>query len=66
MAKMSRMERTSYRALRASLIHRGYTLRSFALANGYSVPTVYMAARGLRSGIIASRIRRHLEELIND
>lgn len=52
-----------YRRLRASLIHRGYTLRSFALRHGYSISTVTMAARGERNGVVASRIRRHLEEL---
>lgn len=50
--------------MRAALIHRGFTLRSFALANGYSVPTVYMAARGERAGVIAIKIRNHLEEII--
>lgn len=59
----SKYSELNYRKLKASLIHRGYTLRSFALAHGYCVPTVYMAARGKRSGIIATKIRRHLEEL---
>jgi hypothetical protein len=53
-----------YRKLKASLIHRGYTLRSFAAAHGYSAPTVYMAARGQRHGIISVRIQRHLREFI--
>lgn len=67
---MSQKSRTKspgqYRALRVALLERGFTLRSFALTHGYSVPTTYMAANGSRSGIITTRIRKHLEKLANE
>ena len=66
MKSKSRNKGFTYKSLRAELIHRGFTLRSFALANGYSVPTVYMAARGDRSGIISTKIRNHLEQIIHE
>lgn len=55
----------NYRELRARLIRAGYTLRSFARQHGYAVPSVYCAARGTRAGVITTKIRQHLEELIN-
>ena len=58
--------RFEYPALRARLIERGLTLRSFALTHGYSIPTTYMAARGDRRGIIATRIRKHLEKICHE
>lgn len=54
-----------YAELRARLIKRGYTLRSFALRFGYSVPTVYFAARGLRAGVQSSRISKHLKRIVH-
>jgi len=60
--KSSKTERR-YQSLRGRLIQRGYTLRSFALAHHYSVPTVYLAARGLRAGVESIKIRKHLEEM---
>lgn len=50
-----------YGELRQKLLSRGYTFRSFALAFGYSIQTVYCAARGTRSGKISKPIRKHLE-----
>lgn len=55
-----KMLTTSYPDIRARLIQRGYTLRSFALAFGYSIPTTYCAARGTRAGVQTTRIRNHL------
>jgi hypothetical protein len=52
---------SGYLDLRVRLIRRGYTLRSFALQHGYSVPTVYCAAKGSRKGIVATRIAKHLK-----
>lgn len=52
----------NYDQLRAALIRRGYSLRSWAATAGYPVTTVYGAARGERSGIKAVKIRTELEE----
>jgi hypothetical protein len=52
-----------YRELKATLISRGYTLRSWALAHGYKPTTVYGAASGVRAGIKSIRIRKQLEAL---
>jgi hypothetical protein len=56
----------AYAKLRIKLIERGITLHGFAITHGYSIPTVYMAARGQRAGVISTKIRKHLENLIND
>jgi hypothetical protein len=53
----------NYQNLKGRLISRGFTLRSFALLHGFKIPTVYKAAKGSRNGIIATRIRRKLEEV---
>lgn len=55
----------AYKALRARLIEKGMTLRSFAAAHGLPYPTVYCAARGTRAGIKSVQIRRRLEEVAN-
>lgn len=56
--------RTSdYDELRARLLLKGYTLRSFALRHNYQIPTVYDAARGTRGGIISTRISQHLKQV---
>ena len=53
----------SYETLRAKLIHRGLTLRSFAIRKGYSVQTVYSAAKRKRHGVKSVQIIKELEEL---
>lgn len=55
--------RTNYRELRAQLIRRGYTLRTFAQRFGFNEQTVYSAAKGLRHGVMSVRIRAKLEEV---
>lgn len=62
---MSRKAMTNYRDLRWRLIRAGYSLRSFALAFGYKIPTVYCAARGTRAGVISRKILSHMEEIAN-
>ena len=52
--------------MRSALIERGITLRGFALRHGYSVPTVYMAARGQRAGVVSVKILTHLEAFLNE
>jgi hypothetical protein len=59
----SKINDRDYRALRANLIHRGFSLRSFALAFHYAPPTVYAAARRQRAGKQTMKIRKHLEEI---
>jgi len=59
----SKKHSQQYAELRARLIQRGFTLRSFAMQHGYSIPTVYHAARGLRCGIISTRIINHLNQI---
>ena len=55
-----------YRQLRARLIARGLTLRSFARKHGFKQATVYAAARGDRAGVESYRINQKLtEELAN-
>lgn len=56
---------TRYKTLRAKLIARGFTLRSFAQHHGYAYPTVYCAARGSRNGVKSVSILTHLEEVAN-
>jgi len=58
-------EQADYESLRNKLLDRGYSLRSFALAFGYKVPTVYDAARGSRAGKTTRTIRRHLRKVAN-
>lgn len=52
-----------YNSLRARLVARGFTIRSFAQHHGYAYPTVYCAARGTRAGVVSAKILRHLEEV---
>lgn len=54
--------KTEYAALRAALIGQGTNLARWARKNRYPLTTVYLAARGLRSGIRATAIRKHLEQ----
>jgi gp16 family phage-associated protein len=54
-----------YRKIRAALINSGHTVSSWARANGYKPSTVFDAAKGLRHGVIATRIKRKLEEYTN-
>lgn len=51
-----------YRQLRARLVARGMTLRSFAHKHGFKQATVYAAARGDRAGIESYRITQKLQE----
>lgn len=59
----SRETHEAYLDLRIRMIQRGFTLRSFAMSNGYPVPSVYMAARGLRAGIKSVKILNHLKQI---
>jgi len=52
-----------YSKLRGSLLHRGYTLRSFAHEYGYAYTSVVAAARRDRAGVVTVKIRKHLEEV---
>jgi gp16 family phage-associated protein len=50
--------------LRAALIEAGFTVSSWARANGYPPTTVFDAAKGTRAGVETMRIRRKLKELV--
>lgn len=52
----------NYQHLRAALIGKGDNLSVWARRRGYPLTTVYLAARGERSGIKATRIKRELED----
>ncbi len=52
----------NYPAIRRALIERGFSVRSWALSKGHSPSTVYDAAKGNRNGVVATRIRRQLQE----
>lgn len=54
-ASPSRSKPQSLR-LRARLLVRGYTLRSFATKHGYKLSTVKAAIRGVRSGPTSKEI----------
>jgi gp16 family phage-associated protein len=56
----------NYQRLRSKLIARGFTLRSWALKNGFPPNTVYGAARGQRSGVKATLIRNRLIKIVGD
>lgn len=58
---MSQNANQNYRDLRAKLIAKGYTFRSWAKKRGHAVGSVYNAVRGTRCGIKATKIRRELE-----
>lgn len=60
---MSQKARTKYRELRARLIRKGYTLRSFARSFGFNEQTVYSAAQGKRAGVVSVQIQTKLEEI---
>jgi hypothetical protein len=51
----------NYQNLRAALIAKGTNLSRWARSQKLPPTTVYLAARGLRSGIKATRIRKQLE-----
>lgn len=50
----------NYRTLKAALLLKGYTLRSWALERGYNPNTVYNAARGIRHGRKSAPIAKEL------
>jgi len=50
--------------IRGELIKRGYTVSSWARANGYRPSTVFEAIRGNRHGIISTEIRSKLEQIM--
>ena len=63
---MSKNANKKYQRLKEGLIQRGTNVVRWAAANGYPVTTVYGAARGLRAGIKAVKIRRALEAFLNE
>lgn len=52
-----------YVKLRSRLIEQGLTLRRFAIDRSYPLGTVYDAASGRRAGIVATKIKKELEEI---
>jgi len=63
---MSKEVKLNYPALRRALINRGVTLASWARKHGYRPSTVYDSAKGFRNGILATRIRAELLEVVRD
>jgi len=57
-------KKNEYARTRAALIHAGHTLRSWALAHGYPVGSVYSAIQRRRHGPKAHAIRRDLATFI--
>lgn len=62
--KSSDNSSSRYQELRWRLLRRGFSLRGWALKQGYPVTTVYSAARGERIGVRSMRIARELEAFI--
>lgn len=56
----------NYKRLGTQLVQRGTNFRRWAMDKNYPVTTVYGAARGERSGIVATKIKRELEAFINE
>lgn len=54
-----------YARLRAKLLTRGYTVRQWALEQGFPPTTAYSALRGDRKGPISISIIQRLEECFN-
>lgn len=63
---MSRPATDKYQRVRGALLFKGLSLRAWARGRGYNPSTVYMAARGERSGVKAARIMRDLEEFCSE
>jgi len=63
---MPRKVNNKYHELRARLIEKGTTINRWAHENGYPFTTAYGAARGLRAGVKATHIRKHLEQFAYD
>ncbi|HUS37347.1 MAG TPA: hypothetical protein VM680_18515 [Verrucomicrobiae bacterium] len=55
----------NYQDLKGALIRNGYTLRGWALKHGFKPSTVYGAAAGHRSGVIATKIRNRLSKYVS-
>jgi gp16 family phage-associated protein len=64
MTRRAKKASPTYRMLRAALIEAGFTVSSWARANGYPPTTVFDAAKGTRAGVETMRIRRKLKELV--
>ena len=62
MQRRSRKASPDYFDLRTALLRKGYSLRSWALANNLAVGSVYGAAKGHRNGKVSTQIRIALEE----
>lgn len=63
---MAQIARAKYNQIKSRLIERGVTLRSWALQHHFPVGSVYNAAKGLRRGVRATRIRKQLERFLNE
>ncbi len=55
----------SYAETRAALLRRGFTLASWARARRHRPSTVYDSVKGLRHGLVATKIRYQLEKFLN-
>jgi hypothetical protein len=53
-----------YQAIRSALIAKGTNLKRWAEDNEYPVTTVYGAAKGERSGIVSTKIRKRLHDFV--
>jgi hypothetical protein len=63
---MERKSNKKYKKTRASVIIRGETLHSFALKNRIPIGSIYNALNGARNGIKAVKIRKKVEEFLNE
>jgi hypothetical protein len=54
-----------FKELRAKLLKRGHSLRSFAITHGYKVQTVYSAAKRTRAGRKSLPIFEHICRFVN-
>ena len=63
---MGQIANTKYQRTRSLLLHRGMSLRAWAIGHGYRVGTVYNSVKGTRNGAVAVSIRSRLNNYLNE
>jgi hypothetical protein len=61
-----KVNKEEYAALKSKLIRKGTNINRWAAQHGYPFTTVYDAAKGVRAGIKAIKIKRQLEAFANE
>ena len=63
---MERMATKKYADLRAALLRKQFSLRSWAIKHKYPIGSVYHAVKGSRVGPKSLHIRKALEAFLNE